>query len=140
MPKYWIGVASREHVMRGVEGGFAMLNHGRKGPLERMKAGDILIYYSPKEKLDEKAPLQKFVAVGRVLEGSAYQVKMSEDFQPFRKNVEYLKSDDAEIKPLIDELSFIKDKKSWGYAFRFGHIEIAESDLKLIAKAMKANV
>lgn len=140
MPKYWIGVASRDHVMRGVKDGFAMLNHGKKASLERMKQADYLIYYSPKEKLDDKRPLQKFVALGKVKKGEAYQLKMSDDFEPYRKEVRFLKCEEAEIRPLIDDLDFIKNKKSWGYAFRFGHIEIDESDFRLIAEAMKANV
>lgn len=46
-PRHWIGTVSREHVLIGVRGGFAMLNHGREAPLKRTSAGDTLIYYSP---------------------------------------------------------------------------------------------
>lgn len=140
MPKYWLGVASREHVMRGVKGGFAMLNHGKRAPLDRMSEGDYLIYYAPKEKLEDKEPLQKFVAIGTVSAGKACRVKLSDDFEPFRKDVKFLKCEEAEIRPLIDDLNFIKDKESWGYAFRFGHIEIPKPDFSRIAKAMKADV
>ena len=31
--RYWIGVACREHVGRGVAGGFAQLCHGKAAPL-----------------------------------------------------------------------------------------------------------
>jgi len=48
MAKFWIGVVSKEHVLRGVEGGFCQVCHGKKGPLNRMKKGDYLLYYSPK--------------------------------------------------------------------------------------------
>lgn len=140
MPKYWIGVASKEHVMRGVKGGFAMLNHGKKAPLQKMKSGDFLIYYAPKVELSDKEPLQNFVALGRVKDGDAYQVKMSESFEPFRKDVEYLECANAEVKPLIDDLDFIENKKGWGYVFRFGHVEISRKDFRLIATAMKAEV
>lgn len=140
MPKYWIGVASREHVMRGVEGGYAMLSHGKRAPLEKMEAGDYLIYYSPRERSEDKEPLQKFAAIGKIKEGETYQVKMCDDFEPFRKDVHFLKCEEAEIRPLIEELDFIKDKKSWGYAFRFGHIEISDKDFLLIARAMEADI
>jgi hypothetical protein len=30
MLKYWIGVASKEHVLRGVDEGFAQVCHGKK--------------------------------------------------------------------------------------------------------------
>ncbi|MGG1220830.1 EVE domain-containing protein, partial [Priestia endophytica] len=28
--RYWVGVASRDHVMKGVQGGFAQLCHGKE--------------------------------------------------------------------------------------------------------------
>ncbi|MEO6050048.1 MAG: EVE domain-containing protein [Pyrinomonadaceae bacterium] len=140
MTKYWIGVASRDHVMRGIKGGFAMLNHGKRAPLDRMNEGDYLIYYAPKEKLEDKKPLQKFVAIGKMKSGDAYQVKMSDGFEPFRKDVKFLKCEEAKIRPLIDKLDFIKDKKSWGYSLRFGHLEISSADFHLISKAMNADI
>jgi hypothetical protein len=42
---YWIGVVSKEHVARGVAGGFTQLNHGKAAPLERMRAGDGFAFY-----------------------------------------------------------------------------------------------
>ena len=41
--KFWIGVMSKEHVMRGVAGGFAQVCHCKGGPLRRMHTGDWLI-------------------------------------------------------------------------------------------------
>jgi hypothetical protein len=32
--RYWIGVVSKEHVMRGVQRGFAQVCHGKEGPLK----------------------------------------------------------------------------------------------------------
>lgn len=34
--RYWIGVASREHAMKGIYGGFAQLCHGKEAPLKKM--------------------------------------------------------------------------------------------------------
>jgi hypothetical protein len=47
---------------------------------------------------------------------------------------------EAPIQPLIEDLTFIKNKKSWGYIFRFGLIEIPEPDFLQIATAMKVQV
>ena len=138
--KYWIGVASKNHVLRGVKDDAAMLNHGKLAPLKKMKAGDYLVYYAPKIELGKDEPCQKFVALGRIKTGEPYQVKLSEDFEPYRVDVEYFKAEDAEIKPLIESLEFIKNKQSWGYSFRFGQIEISKNDFDLIAKAMNAEI
>jgi hypothetical protein len=42
----------------------------------------------------------------------------------------------ADIRPLINQLQFIQNKSRWGYAFRFGHIEIPQADFELIAAKM----
>ena len=38
--RYWIGVASRDHVMKGVAGGFCQLGHGKSAPVKRLAPGD----------------------------------------------------------------------------------------------------
>ena len=43
--RFWIGVASREHVHLGIAGGFSQLCHGKAYPLKRMTVGDWLIYW-----------------------------------------------------------------------------------------------
>src|SRR4029079_10009386 len=43
---------------------------------------------------------------------------------------------DAPIKPLIEELSFIRSKTHWGAAFRFGFLRVPEPDFARIASAM----
>ena len=65
-PGYWIGVASRVHVQNGVDGGFAQLCHGRCPPLKRLEEGDWIVYYSPRERFNEKTPCQSFTAIGQV--------------------------------------------------------------------------
>ena len=134
--RYWIGVASREHVRLGVAGGFSQLCHGKAHPLKRMEVGDWIIYYSPKECFEENAPCQKFTAIGKVIGEDVYPYEMSPGFVPYRRNVHFLKAADVPIRPLLDQLSFIKDKSRWGYAFRFGHLEIQRTDFTMIATAM----
>lgn len=134
--KYWIGVVSRSHVERGVEGGFAQVSHGKEQPLRRLRAGDWLIYYSPKTAMEGGEPLQAFTAIGQVIDHRVYQFEMSEDFTPFRRDVQYFPCHEAPIQPLIDKLLFIRDKQRWGFPFRSGLIEISEPDFVAIAAAM----
>ena len=135
-PRYWIGVVSRQHVQRGIAGGFAQLCHGKEGPLRRMRTGDWLVYYSPREQMNEGAPLQSFTALGRVTGDHVYPHIMSEDFVPFRRDVTYLRTRTAEIRPLIGRLRFITDPQRWGYPLRTGVLEIGREDFALIAAAM----
>ena len=138
---YWIGVVSRAHVLRGVAGGFAQMNHGKQAPLKRMKAGDALIYYSPREAYPDGAPLQAFTALGFIRSGDVYAHDMTPDgvpgFVPWRIDVDYQAVQSAPIKPLIGQLDFIADKTHWGAAFRFGQVKISEADFWRVAVAMR---
>ncbi len=41
--RYQIGVASHDHVLNGIEGGFCQLGHGKKTALEKMKTSGLFI-------------------------------------------------------------------------------------------------
>ncbi len=58
---YWIGVVSRSHVQIGVKGGFIQLNHGKKAPVQRLRAGDGLAMYSPRTEYPDGEPLQSLL-------------------------------------------------------------------------------
>ena len=134
--RYWIGVASKEHVKTGVEGGFSQLCHGKSQPLRRMAVGDGLIYYSPKEIFGEPMLCQKFTAIGEVTGGEVYQFEMFPGFVPYRRDIRFFEARDVPVRSLIERLSFIKNKTHWGYVFRFGQLEIPRADFELIAARM----
>jgi len=135
--RYWIIVASYEHVMPGVTGGFAQAGHGKRSGLARMHAGDRILYYSPKVAYGGNEPLHAFTALGEVADDEIRQLDMSPDFKPFRRNVKYLQTGMVKIWPLINNLQFIRNKKSWGYAFRYGMLEIQHQDFERIEQAFK---
>jgi hypothetical protein len=136
MTAFWVGVASRDHVMRGVAGGFCQLSHGKASPVERLKPGDRIVYYSPRETMGEGEPVQAFTAIGKILAGEAYRADMGGGFKPVRRDVAFFKAHDAPIKPLLETLSFTRGRTSWGYAFRRGALRIEPDDYRVIAKAM----
>ena len=133
---YWIGVVSRSHVQLGVQGGFVQLGHGKRAPLERLRAGDGLVTYSPRTSYPDGEALQSFTAIGIVTSGEICQVEMTPDFKPCRVDVSYLEYREASIKPLVERLSFIRNKAHWGATFRFGQLKIPADDFALIAQAM----
>lgn len=137
--KYWVGVVSKNHVMRGVALGIAQIGHGKRSGLARMHGGDGFIYYSPKESMEGTVPLQSFTAIGKITDDDIWQANEG-DFKPWRRRVSYAQSIEAPIRPLLDELSFTKDKTNWGYSLRYGLVEITELDFKIIAKAMQAKL
>ena len=138
--RYWIGVASREHVHLGVKGGFGQFDHGKLAPARRPSQGDWVVYYSPKLKFGEAEPCQKFVAIGQVIDGEPFQVEQFPGFKPWRRQIRYERVVEANIHALIERLSFIKNKTKWGAAFRFGFLQITKSDFTAIAKRMLPRV
>jgi DNA-binding MarR family transcriptional regulator/predicted RNA-binding protein len=136
---FWVSTISRDHVRLSVEGGFTQAGHGKASGLKRLKADDWLIYYSPKTSLRDGEPVQAFTAMGRVVDEEPYQVEQAPGFTPWRRNIEFLRCIEAPIRPLIDQLSFIKDKRRWGYMFRVGLFKIPQEDFAVISQAMTAN-
>ncbi len=141
MSKYWMAVASKNHVAIGLAQGFAQVCHGKVNPLKKMSIGDGIIYYSPKINFNKKDICQEFTAIGTVTTREIYQYDMGEGFQPYRINIEYdRKAQAMPIKSLIAELKFIENKKNWGFKFRFGFFEIPEEDFLMIQRLMCKDV
>ena len=136
MARFWAGIASREHVLAAVRGGFCQLNHGKEAPVRRLQIGDRIVFYSPRERMDGGESIQAFTAAGRIVDDVPYQVEQSKDFRPFRRKTEYFKSKDTSIHPLLDELSFTKGRSNWGAALRMGIFQMKREDYMKIAIAM----
>ena len=134
MKKFWLGVVSKEHVMRGVAGGFAQACHGKPAPLKRTSAGDGFVYYSPTFSFGGKDKIQSFTAIGFVRTGYVYQVEMMPDFHPYRIDIDYLPSKDVSILGLKSELEFTQG--NYGMLLRRGFLEICESDFNCIFSKM----
>jgi hypothetical protein len=49
--QYWVGVASRDHVIAAGRDGFCQFNHGKEAPIKRLRLGDRLVYYSLKTRM-----------------------------------------------------------------------------------------
>ena len=138
--RYFVNTVSRDHVQRGVAGGFTQANHGRPTGLKQLTTGDLIVFYSPKTAFENGAPLQHFTALGRIADDESYQAEMTPTFHPWRRRVEFLAIEGAPIRPLIEKLSFIEDKQHWGMPFRRGLFEIPEDDFAIIARAMQARL
>lgn len=129
-------MASKDHVKTGIAEGIAQACHGKASPLKRMQKGDFVIFYSGKQSFGKPEKCQEFTAIGTVKDDEVYPFQMTAEFCPFRRNIEFFESVNVSILPLINDLDFIQNKKSWGYPFRFGFFEIKEHDFKLISSLM----
>jgi hypothetical protein len=134
--RYWNIVASRDHVERGLSGGFIQANHGKAAPLKRMRPGDGVIFYSPKKTWDGSEKLQAFTAIAEVVGEEVYSVDMGDGFVPARRKVKFLPCREVSLAPLVQSLAFIRNKTNPGAIFRFGFFEIPPGDYEKIAGQM----
>ena len=134
--KFWIAVVSKKHVIKGMNWSILQVCHGKKAPLKRIKKDDFVIFYSSKKDIKDKKPFQKFTAIAKAIDNEIYQIEQFKGFEPFRRKVDFIDCEETEIRPLINELDFIPNKKSWGYPFRYGLLEISKKDFKLVASKM----
>jgi hypothetical protein len=133
---YWLGVASREHVKRGVELGIGQIGHGKAGGLRSMSPGDWLVYYSPRERLEDKTPLQAFTAIGEVVDEEIWQADEG-NFKPWRRRIAYVAdARDAPLKPLLERLE-LTATPSWGWKLRRGLLTLSAHDFAVIREAMR---
>ncbi len=131
----WLGVASRDHVHRGVALGVAQIGHGAKGGLTRMRAGDGLVYYSPRAAFDGTTALRAFTAIGVVADDELWQADEGA-FRPWRRRVAY---DTAATEVPLDQVRADLDLTqgpNWGYSLRRGLVELSRSDFGCLAGAM----
>ena len=132
----WIAVASADHIRLGRSQGVMQVGHGKGAPLRRLRPGDWVAYYSPVETYGQPRPCRSFTAFGRVMDGEPYQHDMGGGFVPWRRDVAWLAAREAPITPLLQELSFSKGQRNWGYKFRFGLFEVSAADMAIIAAVM----
>ncbi|PCI78290.1 EVE domain-containing protein [Candidatus Aerophobetes bacterium] len=138
MSKKWLGVVSKLHVEKGVQGNFACVCHGKPGPISKLKAGDWLVYYSPTTNFPEGEKCQEFTGLGQVISGEVHPIEMGVDFKPYGIDMLYKKVNTVSIAELKHALSFTQ-LRSWGMRLRAGLIEITDEDFNLIQAAMLAD-
>ena len=134
MVKFWVGVASSNHVDLAVTDGFCQVCHGKGGPLRRMAKGDYLLYYSPKLDMTKPDKLQAFTAVGKMVDDEVYEIEQFPGFVPFRRQVRYYQP----VQPCF--LDRVRQHPEWpDYAgkIRYGHFEVSKDFFMYVFNLMR---
>jgi hypothetical protein len=136
-PRYWIAVVPKEPVTRAVAGGFAMFAHGRHDAIMRTKAGECLAYYSPRTLLKGGEEVHAFTAIGRFTEREPYETELMAGRVGWLRDIKFeSQAREADVYPLLDTLSFIKDRQHWGLFFHRSLFSVPRVDFVRIAAAM----
>jgi hypothetical protein len=134
--RFWINTISLEHVGLGVAGGFVQADHGAPTRLRWLRRDDWIVMYSPREGMRAGAAVQAFTALGVITDDEPYQVRLGPDVEPWRRRVRWHPCSAVDVRPLLDDLAFVIDKKQWGYPFRRGLFRIDGTDFARIALTM----
>lgn len=139
--RYWLGVANRDNVLRGVAMGMAQSSHGPRAPQNALNTADGLVYYSPRADAEGES-LKEFTAIGWVAErpmpmpGDRYGDP--DAWRSSRVAVDYdLDAVAASIRPLLNVLDLTRHDKDWGYQLRRGLLEITRNDFDVIRRQMR---
>jgi hypothetical protein len=140
MTRYFLAVDSRDHVLTGVQAGFCMAGSGDAALFSQMAEGDWLAYYSPRELHRRRFPCRRFTAIGRVAKGRISMVGGSEGLAGPHRPCRYFRCYPVPAAPLVESLSFVRNKKRWGPWLSRGLVEVHREDFAVIAHAMLSRV
>lgn len=135
----WINTVSLDHLEAAIKGGFTQANHGADTRLRGPRAGDEMIFYSPRTELRGGQPVRQFTAWATITGDGPYQAHISDDFRPWRLAAQFHTCRRIEAKPVVERLSFIPDPAHWGLPFRRGMFPIPRADFELLRTLMTAD-
>jgi len=133
--RFFIGVVHRLQADIGRKIGIVAFSHGREAPLKNLAPGDAVILYAPKTDFDGD-PVQAFVAHARVTGEAPYMRDFEPGMTAWVRDAVYDDITEIPVRPMLDDLSFVKNKTHWGMAFRQGKFEIPRADYTRIATAL----
>jgi hypothetical protein len=115
--------------------------------MRKIAPDDMLTFYISKKTVDSPPndpahKVQRFRGTARAT-GDAFEsneliwhIREGEIF-PHCRQVEFLSDASAEVRPLIDKLSFVTNTVYWALPFQKGYVEITQKDFETIQQAMK---
>ena len=124
--------------------GTAVQNHRQHLLIAKMKEGDWLIYYSPRDAYPDGKLLRSFTAIGKVKSGNIYPYQMAPNFIPYRLDIDYYPCHKIGFYDIKSQLEFVLETKHLGFLFRRGHFEpiacaIVKKSFLLISKCPLRN-
>lgn len=135
--RYWLVVQPLDRARELVELGCIQVPWGAREPLERMRAADGVVLYSPRESNPDGEPLRAVVQAGRIQTDEPVQ-SGGYARSPWRHEVEWLpEARVAPIRPLRDLLDLTRDDRYWGERLRDGWVELSRRDFEIFEDAVR---
>jgi predicted RNA-binding protein len=147
MARYWVLCMSEDNYEIAKQHGLIGMSERAGKAIHHVGIGDMITFYINRKKVDSAsndsaARVQQFRGIARV-RGEAFEsndliwnVREGEIF-PYRRPVEFLSDERADVRPLIEKLSFVTNTSYWALPLRRGYVEITAKDLATIQAAME---
>jgi predicted RNA-binding protein len=148
MPRYWMLCMSEDNYEIAKHHGLIGMSERAVKAIHHIGVGDMITLYINRKTVDSApndpaAKVQQFRGIARV-SGEAFEsddviwhVRDSEIF-PYRRAVEFLSDAKADVRPLIEKLSFVTNTMYWALPLRKGYVEITPKDPETIQATMEA--
>ena len=148
MPRYWILCMSEDNYEIAKQYGLIGMSERAGKAIHHIGVGDMITFYINRKRVDSlpndpAAKVQEFHGIARV-SGEAFEsdeviwhVRAGEIF-PYRRAVEFLSDARAEVRPLMEKLSFVTNTMYWALPLRKGYVEISAKDFTTIQEATEA--
>jgi len=135
----YLGIAERIHAHMCRDRGVVVLGLDGPSGVRKLTPGDGVVYYSPRTEPDG-AVLRSFTALGTVTGDSEYEMEFGSGVRLWVRACDW-RADTREVSiyDLLEELSWIRKPKNWGFYMRGSHRSIPAEDFHRIAHAMGAS-
>jgi EVE domain-containing protein len=135
--KFWIAVAHLMQVEACRTGGFVAFSHGKETAVRKVSPGDRVAFYAPRDTF-EGTPVQAFCGLATVTGDHVKQRPLpGTDFLPWVRDAEFEQVKPMPVRPLLEELSFVRNPQHWGMAFRRSLFETGPEDFEIIENALR---
>ncbi len=122
-PNFIIGVVHAAQVAAGKRQGFLAFSHGKEAAVRNLNVGDKVVFYAPKTDFDG-APVQAFIGHATVTGAAPRQTDYMPGHPAWVRDAAFDDVAEVPVRPMLEELSFVKNPKHWGMAFRQGKFSI----------------
>lgn len=137
-PTGWICVLSREDALAAIATGTLCLGPRGEPRLRRMRLGDGVAIYSPREGRRSGATVRRFTAVGTVTGIAPYQRDGEAPGEWCRAVALADAGGEVPAETLLPHLSFVRDEPGWGVVFRPGFLQVTPGDVAVVRDAVLA--
>ena len=115
--------------------GVVSFAHGRESSVRALSPGDRVIVYAPLTRTGGDR-LQAFVAHATVTGDHPEPRDFGARGIGWVRRATYDRVSEVPVRPMIDALDILRDRRNWGGVFRAGKVRISAADHDRIAVAM----